>query len=224
MRKLLVILILLVIAIVIADRALLYGAESELGKRVNQEYPMDSEPEVDIRGIPFLTQAISGEYSEITMVTGAFTYQDIQFERVDVTLHDVEAPLSDMLSTPSATAGHAEGAALLPYSELQRRLPEGMAIEQEGGEPRLAGDLPIQGFSVPVESGIEISVEDSVLTVTPTEVEVGEAAIDVSGVADQLAFSFPVDGLPFDLQISAVEALPNGVQISVEGSDVPIAG
>ncbi|QVQ50627.1 DUF2993 domain-containing protein [Spiractinospora alimapuensis] len=222
MRKLLVLLILLAIALVGTDRALLYGAESELAKRVSQQYPMDAEPDVDIGGFPFLTQAFGGTYSEINLVTGAFAYEEIQFERIDVTLYDVEAPLADLMTSPTASARSAEGTALLPYSELQRRLPEGLSIEQEGGEPRISGDLAIQGFSVPVESGIEISVADSVLTVTPTDIEIGEAMVDLGGVGDELAFDFPVDDLPFDLAITDVEALPNGVQITVEGTDIPL--
>lgn len=225
MRKLLVILILLVIVVVIADRALHSGAESEVAKRVSQEYPMASEPEVDIAGFPFLTQAISGNYSEIDVVTGAFTYEDIQFERVDVTLSDVEAPLADLLSEPSIVAGSAEGTALLPYSELQKRLPEGVIIEQqEGGSPRISGDLAIQGFSVPVESAIDISVTDSTISVVPTDVEVGEVDLDVGGIEEELAFDFPVEDLPFELAMTDVETLPNGVQISARGTDIWIAG
>src|SRR5690606_12693539 len=145
------------------------------------------------------------------------SFSDIELERVDVTLRDVDAPLPELMSDPSIVAGAAEGSVLLPYSELQRQLPEGITVEQAGGTPRLTGDVVIAGQSVPVESDLDLTVQESTVTVTPTNIELGDVPLGAQAVEDMLAFDFPIPALPFDLQITGVEALPNGVEIAAEG-------
>ncbi|MDA8369222.1 MAG: DUF2993 domain-containing protein [Nocardiopsaceae bacterium] len=225
MRKFLVFLVFLLIMLVVADRGLHYAAQSEIAKRVSQQYEMSAEPEVTIGGFPFLTQAISGEYSEIQIVTGAITVDEVQLERVDVTARDVEAALSDLMTEPKVVAGTAEATVMLPYSELQKRLPEGIVIENVNGEPRMTGDLAVSGVSVPVSADLDIGVEDDTFTATPSGIEVGEAPIDVSAVvSERLTISFPIPRLPFDLQVTGIEALPNGIEVSAEASDLALVG
>ncbi|GAB3479750.1 LmeA family phospholipid-binding protein [Nocardiopsis coralliicola] len=227
MRKLVVFLVLLVILVVVADRGLHYAAQTEIAKRVGQQYEMASEPEVTVGGFPFLTQAFQGTYSEINIVTGAMNVNDVQLERVDVTAYDVDAPLQALLTEPTATARTAEATVMLPYSELQKRLPEGIVIENEDGQPRMAGDLALHGFSQPVSAGLEVAVEGDAIVVTPTDVAIGGTGTGVdltAQVNDRLAVSFPIPSLPFNLQVTGIDARPNGVQVSAEAEDVPLIG
>ncbi|MDA2810762.1 DUF2993 domain-containing protein [Nocardiopsis sp. RSe5-2] len=225
MRKFLVVLVFLLILLAVADRGLHYAAQSEIAKRVGAQYEMSSEPEVSIGGFPFLTQAVGGTYSEISIVTGAMVANDVQLERVDVTARNVHAPLSALMSEPSAVAESADARVMLPYSELQQRLPEGIVIETEDGEPRMSGDLSMGGFSRPVSAALEISAEGDTVTVTPTDVRVGDTGTDLGAqVAQRLTVSFQIPRLPFDLRITGIEALPNGVQVSAEAQDVQLVG
>ncbi|MEY9215078.1 DUF2993 domain-containing protein [Thermobifida halotolerans] len=224
MRKFLVFLIFLLVLLVAADRGSHYAAESEIAKRIAQQYDMAAEPEVTIGGFPFLNQAIGGEYQEIHVVTGALTVEEVQVDRVDVTLTDVRAPFSDLLSQPNVVAGGVEGTVLLPYSELQKRLPPGVVIESENGEPRISGDLAYEGFSVSVSSRFQIEVEDDVLIVTPSDVELGEELVPMSWAQTMLAPTVQLPRLPFDLRVTEVELLPNGIQATAVGSDVQIVG
>ncbi|MBB4934160.1 hypothetical protein F4561_004980 [Lipingzhangella halophila] len=223
MRKILVLLIFLLIVLVVADRGLHYAAQNEIANRVSQQYDMASEPEVTISGIPFLTQAVSGEYSEVRIVTGALTVGEVQLERVDITAHDVEAPLGDLLSEPKVTAGAADAQVMLPYSELQKQLPEGIVIENENGQPRVSGDLAVLGFSVAVAADIEVTAEGDTFAITPSNIEVGESPVDVgAAVEEKLTASAPAPQLPFDLQVTEVEEQPNGVEVSAEASDIDL--
>ncbi|MFC4562693.1 DUF2993 domain-containing protein [Nocardiopsis mangrovi] len=225
MRKFLVFLVFLLIMVAVADRGLHYAAQSEIATRVGQQYEMASEPEVTIGGFPFLTQAIGGEYSEIHIVTGAITVDDIQLERVDVTAQDVRAPLGDLLTEPSVVAGSAEAKVMLPYSELQRRLPEGIVIENEDGSPRMTGDFAEGGYSVPVSAELEVAISDDTITMSPTDIQIDESPFDIAAVAqERLTLAFPVPQLPFGLQVTGIEALPNGVEVSAEGTEVPLVG
>ncbi|GAA3728233.1 hypothetical protein HDA32_000221 [Spinactinospora alkalitolerans] len=224
MRKFLVFLIFLLVVLVAADRGLHYAAQSEIAKRVSQQYEMVGDPEVTIGGFPFLNQAVSGEYSEIHIVTGAMTVGEVQLERVDATLNDVRAPLDELMSEPNIVAGTANATVMLPYSELQKRLPEGLVIETENGTPRITGDIAYQGFSVGIESDIGIDVDGGTVMVTPSNISVGDAPIPTSWIEDQLAIAFEMPPLPFDLQLTGIKALPNGVQATAEGTDVQITG
>lgn len=228
MRKVLVVGVIVVLAVVVAaDRGLHYATENEVGNQISSQYPMTAEPEVTIGGFPFLTQALGGTYEEINVVTGAFTFNEIQMERVDVTLTDVDAPMAELMSsTPEIVAGTAEGTILVPYSELQQRIQrEGMTIEQEGGVPRITGDFAHGGISVSVQSDLELSVENSTISVAPQNIEVsGDVPIDVDLVEDALAFEVPLGELPFGLELTDIESQPNGVEVSARGEDVPITG
>ncbi|QBI52168.1 LmeA family phospholipid-binding protein [Streptomonospora litoralis] len=225
MRKFLVFVIFVLIAVAIADRGLHYAAESEIASRVEQQYEMSSEPEVTIGGFPFLTQAISGEYDRIRIVTGAIVVGDVQLERVDVTARDVRAPLADLMTEPSVVAGTARAKVMLPYSELQKRLPEGIVIENENGSPRMSGDLALGQYSTPVSADLEVAVEGDTILVTPSNIEIGQSQLGGMGlVEDMLAMQVPVPEMPFGLEVTGIEALPNGVEVSAEASDVELVG
>ncbi|MDA0563705.1 DUF2993 domain-containing protein [Streptomonospora sp. S1-112] len=225
MRKFLVFLIFVLIVLAVADRGLHYAAESEIASRVEQQYEMTSEPEVTIGGFPFLTQAIGGEYDEIHIVTGAVVVDDVQLERVDVTARDVRAPIGDLLTEPSVVAGSADARVMLPYSELQKRLPEGIVIENENGSPRMSGDLALGQYSVPVSADLGVAVEQGTIVVTPSNIEVGQSQFgDLGLVEDLLALSVPVPEMPFGLRVSDIQAQPNGVEVTAEATDVVLVG
>ncbi|GAA4938962.1 DUF2993 domain-containing protein [Streptomonospora halophila] len=225
MRKFLVFVIFVLIVVAVADRGLHYAAESEIASRVEQQYEMASEPEVTIGGFPFLTQAVSGEYDEIRIVTGAIVVDSVQLERVNVTARDVTAPLSDLMTQPSVVAGTAEAKVTLPYSELQKRLPEGIVIENENGKPRMSGDLALGQYSTPVSADLQVSVEDDSIMVTPSDIEVGQTGLGGMDLVEQmLSLQVPVPEMPFGLEVQSIEALPNGVEVMAEARDVELVG
>ncbi|GAA1982307.1 DUF2993 domain-containing protein [Nocardiopsis rhodophaea] len=228
MRKFLAfILIFLLVMVVVADRGLHSAAQNEIAKRVSQRYQLSSEPEVTIGGFPFLTQAIGGEYSEIHIVTGAMTVNDVSLDRVDVTARDVQAAIGDLMTEPKVIAKTADATVMLPYSELQSRLPQGIVIENKDGKPRMTGDLAVPGgISVPVAADLDVSIDGDVIKVTPSSIEVSDAPpIQLgSAVEDRLTVSFQVPQMPFDLQITKIDALPNGVEVSAEATNVRLVG
>lgn len=225
MRKFLVFVIFVLIVVAVADRGLHYAAESEIASRVEQQYEMTSEPEVTIGGFPFLNQAISGEYGQIRIVTGAVVVDDVQLDRVDVTARDVQAPLSDLMTQPSVVADTAEAKVLLPYSELQKRLPEGIVIENEDGQPRMSGDLALGQYSTPVTADLKVAVDEGSIVVTPADIEVGQSQLGGADLAEGLlTLQVPVPEMPFGLEVKGIEALPNGVEVNAEASDVQLVG
>src|SRR5262245_62121400 len=97
MRKvLLVFAILLVVGVVVADRVGVRIAQNEIGKQVAAQYNLQSQPEVTIHGIPFLTQAIQGDYDQIDVKLGNYTEQGVTVGDVTIEMRGVKAPLSEV--------------------------------------------------------------------------------------------------------------------------------
>ncbi|HZB29380.1 MAG TPA: DUF2993 domain-containing protein, partial [Streptosporangiaceae bacterium] len=66
MRKvLLVLLFVLIIVVIAADRVGVAVAQDQIAKQVAAQNDLPSKPDVKIHGIPFLTQAIGGNYQRI---------------------------------------------------------------------------------------------------------------------------------------------------------------
>ena len=70
MRKLLVFLILLIVLLAVLDRVAVAGVQRDLADRIAAATDVEGTPEVEITGIPFLTQALSGHYQEVRFDLG----------------------------------------------------------------------------------------------------------------------------------------------------------
>ncbi|WP_159944235.1 MULTISPECIES: DUF2993 domain-containing protein [unclassified Nocardiopsis] len=228
MRKFLVILLVLLAAlVVVADIAARGFAQNMIASRVAEQFQTNEEPEVSIEGWAFLPQAISGTYSEINITAASATMDGITVEQIDVTASDVDAPPADLIDQPSVVAGQLDGSLTVPYSYFNAYLPEGITITTEGGEPRITGELafPEFGISTSVSAAGEFAVDGDTVTVTPVDVQVGDAPVDVSGMAaGMLTFSAQTPQMPFGLTITDIEATASGVRVSASAQDVPIMG
>ncbi len=71
---------------------------------------------------------------------------------------------------------------------------------------------------------VPIEVNGDELTVTPDNIELGEEFVPVSTVESMLTLTMKLPRLPFDLEVTGVELLPNGIQATAVGSNVPIVG
>ncbi|MFW6638679.1 DUF2993 domain-containing protein [Nocardiopsis algeriensis] len=228
MRKFLVVLlVLLAVLVVAADMGGRSLAQSMIAQQISQRMEMSEEPEVSIEGWAFLPQALGGTYEELNIRATSATLGEVTAEQIEITASDVEAPLADLLSTPNVVAGTLEGTAVLPYSFVNPYLPEGVTVSTENGSPRISGTVALAdfGISVPVEAAPEITVEEGTILVTPTDVQVGDAPVDVSGmVADMITFSFPMPELPYGLALTGAESIPGGLRITGTATDVPLMG
>lgn len=85
--------------LVAADYGLAAAAEYQVSKKMRSELDLADDPSVDIHGFPFITQAIAGDYSDITInATGVPAKNTLRDLEVDADLHDVRVKLSDLLS------------------------------------------------------------------------------------------------------------------------------
>jgi hypothetical protein len=91
-------LIVLVGVLVAADYGLAAAAEYQVSKKMRTELNLASDPSVDIHGFPFITQAISGDYHDISISAVGVPANTLRDLEIDADLHDVRVKLSDLLS------------------------------------------------------------------------------------------------------------------------------
>jgi hypothetical protein len=225
MRKLVVFLILLAVLLAIVDRVAVAGVEREVGRQIEAKYDLSATPTVEIKGIPFLTQAISGRYDEIAIRMGPMTREGVKLSRIDATLYGVSAPLADLIKDVTKTDLRAErvtGTVVISRETLDARAPRGIRVEGNGGDTvRISGKLSVLGQSVPVTADMKLEVVQGAVRLTPTKVKIA-GSIPVPNAEKLVTFTVPVKNLPLNLKITSVRSTPEGLAVEGTATDVPL--
>ncbi|MQA94665.1 MAG: DUF2993 domain-containing protein [Streptosporangiales bacterium] len=224
MRKLVIFLVVLLALVIVGDWGLKQAAEREIAKRVAAKVRLTEPPEVTIDGYPFLTQMLSGRYESIHLVSGQISRGEVRVKSLDVRLNGVTAPLEKLLanSGDSITATSATATALVPYGEVQRRVPEGLTVAPAGEFLQLSGEFSVAGVKVPVKSKLKLKVTRRGIVAVPKEVQVGR--FPASAVRNRLGFTVPLRELPMKLKVTGVKVTPGGLQVNARGTQVALSG
>ncbi|MFJ7491230.1 DUF2993 domain-containing protein [Streptomyces sp. NPDC097727] len=224
--------ILLVIAVVLGgifvavDRVAVYFVESEVEGRVQVTGATIGSTDVSIKGFPFLTQVAGDQLDEVDVeITGIETDTNgrrIRISRMDAALHEVK--LADGYS--SATAARATGTAVISYEDLTKAASDGVVVEYGGnGKVKVTGTVDILGnpLSRSVLSTVTL-VDGHTLKVHADKVP-GEGIPGLEGlVRKKTDFEREVGGLPSGLKLQKIQPTADGLEISVTGTDVRLAG
>ena len=229
MKVLIVLVVLLLLAAVVADRVGEGIAEDRVAEQVAARGGLAGTPAVDITGFPFLTQALAGRYSDVRVSLTAEQLGQPAGTRADVSLRGVRLPLSDALSgsVSEVPVERIDGTATLSYALLADALGGGTTITPAGGGVIVARTVELLGIEVPLSATGTVALEGNDLVV---DVEGGEAAgVDVPDVvldraAERLDIRYAVPALPFGLQLTGVEAEPDGMHLRVEATDTVLRG
>ncbi|MDO0927077.1 DUF2993 domain-containing protein [Streptomyces sp. TG1A-8] len=245
MRALRIVLILVVILgglFVIADRVAVHFAEGRVADRLRTSEDLAGTPDVDIKGFPFLTQVAGGSLDDVEVGIEdyrASTGTDGETIRVD----DLKADLKGVdfsADYSSATAATATGTGTIAYGEL---------LKTAGSEPTQVAPgvtARIVGLSDGGDGKIKVAVEATVLgtrlpqpvyvlssvAVRNGKVEVhadslpklGAVAVAEDRIREITDFRQAVDRLPGGIELDTVRAARDGVEITVKGSNVRLAG
>ncbi len=208
MRKFLIALVILVVLLVVIDRAGLAIAERQIGTRVQSAYGLPERPGVSVRGFPFLTQVASGQYQEIDVTIKTASAGGVQLHDIQARFTGVHASLSLLLGqgSGSVTAAHATGTALIPYAQVERRLPKGITLAAHGSTLQVAGNTPLGAIRTTVSLGV-----------TKTGISVSAAALGT-----RLSYVIPVGQLPLHLTVTGVHVAAAGLVVSATGHNVAL--
>ncbi|MDT0388202.1 LmeA family phospholipid-binding protein [Streptomyces dubilierae] len=228
---------------VIADRVAVNFAENEAADRLKTTENLATTPDVSIKGFPFLTQVVGGSLDDIEV--GIDTYEAAAGDGArKIRIDDLRADMKGVEFSgdySSATATTATGTATVAYDELLK------TAKSEPTQVAPGVTANVVGLSDGGNGKIKVAVEATVLgTRLPEPVTVLSTVTVVDGdtvrvKADGLPkfagvdlaenrvrtitdFQQRIDGLPGGIKLDKVQAAPDGVEITVKGSDVRLAG
>ncbi|WP_105974092.1 LmeA family phospholipid-binding protein [Streptomyces geranii] len=237
--------ILLIVAVVlgglfvIADRVAVGFAEDEVADRLRASEGLASTPDVSIKGFPFLTQVAGGELDDVEVgmkdyeaATGV-SGQKIRIDDLSARMRGVEFT-GDY---SAATAATATGSATVSYDQLLKaanaettQLPLGVTAKvtglSDGGNGKIKVAVEVSALKEPVYllSSVTVVDGDTVRVRAdsiPSFDDIQLAAADAHSVAD---FEQKIEGLPGGIKLDTVQAGKSGVDITVKGSNVSLAG
>lgn len=225
MRKLVVFLILLAVVLGILDRVAVTGVEREIARQIEARYDLDATPEVEVRGIPFLTQAISGRYQEIAITIGPLRYDGVRVAGIDARLLGVNAQLNDLLASQAKiVVDEVVGTVTIAKETIDARAPDGLKVEGTGDETlRVTGEIPVRNVSVPVTATMRFEVVRGGIRIRPDEVKLG-GNVSVPNAERLISWTVPVRNLPLNLKITKVRSTPEGLAVEARAQDVPLKG
>lgn len=226
LRILLIVVVVLAGVFIAVDRAAVYYAESEAADRVVVSGARIGSTDVSIKGFPFLTQVAGSELDEVEVkVTGieaTAAGRTLRISRMDAELHQVR--LTDGVS--GATAARATGTAVVSYEDLTKAAAQDVAVEYGGnGKVKVTGAVNILGKT------ISRSVLSTVTLVDGHTVRVHADKVPGEGipgleelVREKTDFEREVGALPNSLKLQKIQPTAAGLEISVAGTDVRLAG
>ncbi|KOG87781.1 LmeA family phospholipid-binding protein [Streptomyces varsoviensis] len=233
LRILLIVVVVLGILFVAADRVAVYFAENEAAKKIKSSQNLSETPDVSIKGFPFLTQVADSKLDEVHVgvdgVSASAGGRSIRVTKLDATLHDVKINSS----FSSATADTATGSAHISYADLTKAADPGVKVSYGGRDKNGTSQVKVSaGVPVPVLGRtVERSVVSTVTMVHGDTIRLhadsvpGQEIPGLEGlIRKKIDFDRKIDGLPRGLKLDKITTNEDGVDITVTGSHVELAG
>lgn len=229
-----------------ADRLAVGFAEDEAAEKLRTSEGLGETPDVSIKGFPFLTQVLGGTLDDVEI--GIQNY-DASSGSDKIRIADLNARMQGVEFSgdySSATAAEATGTARISYDELLKeaqgeppvKLPLGATGKvvglSDGGDGKIKVEVEVSKGGTklpkPVHVLSSVRVEDDTIKVNADEIPKKFEVLGVSIplpeglVRDVTDFEEKVSGLPGGIKIDEVTPAEDGVDISVKGSNVKLAG
>ncbi|MEV7403653.1 DUF2993 domain-containing protein [Streptomyces sp. NPDC091267] len=226
LRILLVLVVVLAGVFIAVDRAAVYFAEDQAADRVQVSGARIGSTDVSIKGFPFLTQVAGSELDEVDVkITGIETSaggRKLRISRMNAELHQVR--LTDGFS--GATAARATGTAVVSYKDLTAAASEDVAVEYGGnGKVKVTGAVNILGRTISRSVLSTVTLVDGHTVRVHADKVPGEGIPGLEAlVREKTDFAREVGGLPNGLKLQRIQPTAEGLEISVTGTDVALAG
>ena len=218
----------LIVLLIAADRLGSLAARSAAQERLAQDAPFRSTPTVKINGVPFLTQAVRGVYRDVEVSGDLNQIGQIQTSSLDVHLHGVHVPLTDVIRRDVQTVpvDDVAGTLTIPYSEVARLSKiSNLTITPEGSKLRATATatLPVLGNDVTVTGVGVITLVDGQIKIELTKLNAGPVTIPAAllpTVSSALSAQIPLPTLPYGLHLTEITTGSDGLHVAGAGSDL----
>lgn len=231
MRALVVLLLIVAVLLgagFLADRAVERWAEGFVADQLTDQAGLAGSPDVDVRGFPFLTQALDGRYEDVRISLTADELGQPPGTAADIRLVGVRVPLSAVLSgdVQEVPVDRIEGTATLSYRLLSDQLGGDSTLGRDGDGLRVTKTVELLGSTLPLTASGTVSLDGDELVV---DVErASGAGVELPGflvdeASDLLDLRYQIPALPFGLQLTRVTPAADGVVVEVEATDTVLA-
>ncbi|WP_161789675.1 LmeA family phospholipid-binding protein [Phaeacidiphilus oryzae] len=232
MRRLIITLVVLCALFVAADRISVAVVQGKMASRIQAAGNLSSKPDLSIRGFPFLTQLVAKKLDDVKVSANDLTLSD--GSGAQVTIRSIDADLRGVLlqnGYSSATVQNGTGSILLSYADVSKAMGHGLSFAYGGDDRvRISGQVTWLGIQIKGSgrAGLKVLSGDSV---APTDISVDKltgAGVsllpgDPKSVVKQLFdTSFKIPNIPAGLSLESVEARPDGVLVSLSGSNLKL--
>ncbi|MFG2129015.1 DUF2993 domain-containing protein [Streptomyces sp. NPDC048751] len=241
LRILLITVIVLGVLFVIVDRVAVHFAEGEAADRLKSSENLATTPDVSIDGFPFLTQVAGGELDQVEVGIKDYEAPTGTGGRT-IRIDDMKADMKGVTFSgdySSATAASATGTATIAYDELLKAAKSeptrvGPAVSarvvglSDGGNGKIKVqiDATVLGVKLPKPVSVLSSVTVQGDTVRVRADSLPDLGIDLAETAIRSITDFQqtIEQLPGGIRLDKVQAVQDGVEITVKGSNVRLAG
>lgn len=211
----------LAVGVVVADRAAASAAEHRVVTEIEARTHVTGTARVDVGGFPFLTQLVARSIDHATVHADAVTFDSVEVTDVDLDLHGVSVA-SPAVADRLVVTGTLSPATLTRLAANSA----GLAIELGVDGGALTASTSVLG--IPLVAQLAPRVEAGVIRVDVTTVRLGQLDVAVDTLPGALAdglrgLRIPVTGLPDGVQLTAVGVVPGGARITAEGTHVSLA-
>lgn len=228
----LIVLLLLAGALLALDRGLNAYAERRVTSELQSSLALDAPPEVEIRGFPFLTQAVRNHFARVDLTASGVSGSRSPGEP-PLEIRMLQAELYDVRTADGyrrITAGRLDGRATLAYDSLASYSENPLGYGgNDGGPGRVQTTVaaPVGGdlLNATLSAIVVVDEPNQQVVLTEPSIEVVGMALGdevVDRLADQFLEPIPVGSLPLGLRLTGVEATETGIVARVSGTDVLI--
>ncbi|MFZ5852437.1 MAG: DUF2993 domain-containing protein [Actinomycetota bacterium] len=220
MRRLLVVLAVLAVLFVAADRGAAVLTERTVAAQLGRQ--LGGTASVRVHGFPFLTQLAAGDLRDVTVsVRGAQMGGRLPLAEADLALAGVRPDLARR----TARVDRVTGTALLPFTDLARAVGGGVSLAAAGPDTvRVSRTVDVLGRPVAATATATVAVEQGALVATPQQVDLpGGLAALAPAVRAGLRVRVPLGGLPAGLTVTGVTVTAQGLRVTLAGQDVALS-
>ncbi|MFK8848335.1 DUF2993 domain-containing protein [Streptomyces sp. Ac-502] len=179
--KLLIAVLVCVAFLALADRFAVLYAQNKAEEQLKNSLHLNANPEVDIKGFPFLTQVLGKRLDQVDVTVPDLAADRVSLAKVEASARDVRLDGDLPASITGATVGTVRGTVLLSFDDMNRELGASQVRFSELGpnSVRAVGQLPIAGHELRVraEAHIRQAGDRGIST------DIGKMRLDIADVA-----------------------------------------
>ncbi|MBV9872442.1 MAG: DUF2993 domain-containing protein [Frankiaceae bacterium] len=234
-RFLIAILIFLVAILIAADRVGAVLGAHVLASKVQDDEHLPNKPSASIGGIPFLTQAIGGKYSDVKITANDVPVSGVNVTTLKANLHGVHIPASKIIgnSVKTVPVDRVDGSAFVSFADANSYLAKhkiaGQTIRLSaagGGKANIVGSVTVAGHTFALHGVGAASVSGNVISVDVSGLSgpATRANHPVNQVLSNVKILVPLQGLPFRMTVDSVAVTSAGFSGTASAHDITLGG